>query len=35
VKSSMFIQPLFEYKPEEWLAMVYAWPEKIRSDSSL
>ncbi|MEN0666922.1 hypothetical protein [Caldifermentibacillus hisashii] len=32
--SSMFIQPFFDYKPEEWLAMVYAWPKKIEPDSS-
>lgn len=32
--STMFVQPFFNYKPEEWLAMVYAWPQEITPDSS-
>lgn len=32
--STMFIQPFFEYKSEEWLAVIYGWPEKIMSDST-
>ncbi|WP_336883812.1 hypothetical protein [Priestia koreensis] len=33
-KTAMFIQPMFEYKSEEWLAMVYGWPKQIKPDST-
>ncbi|MCU1804768.1 hypothetical protein NVV31_05070 [Cytobacillus firmus] len=33
-KSTMFIQPLFDYKPEEWLAMIYGWPPEVKPDST-
>lgn len=32
--TTMFVQPLLDYKSEEWLAMVYGWPEEIKSDST-
>ncbi len=32
--TGMFIQPIFDYKPDEWLAMVYGWPQEVKEDST-
>jgi hypothetical protein len=31
--ATMFVQPIFDYKADEWLGMVYGWPQKIETDS--